>query len=146
MKFHWGHGLFVAIILGVSGISLLVILSVRERIDLITEDYYPRGLTYERQIEKIRNTNSLEQKVLIDVSDSLIITFPRIIDPPDSIQGEIWLYAAANKYADKKIQIKLNKAYYQTINLYQLNMTKYEIIIDWRAGGKSYFQKEHFIP
>ncbi len=146
MKFHWGHGLLIAIILGVSGISLMVFLSVRERIDLITEDYYPRGLTYDQQIEKIKNTNSLEKKVLIEVSDSLIISFPRIVDPPDSISGEIWLYSAADKFADKKFQIQLNKAYYQTIDIKQLYMAKYEIIIEWRAGGKAYYQKDLFIP
>lgn len=146
MKFNWGHGLLVAIVLGVSGILLLVILSSRERIDLITDDYYPKGLVYETQIEKMKNTNSLEQGVLIESSDSLIILFPRITDSPDSIKGEIWIYSAADKFADKKLQIKLNESFYQAIDPKQFYMAKYEIIINWKADGIEYYHKEHFIP
>lgn len=146
MKFHWGHGLLVAIILSVSGISLLVFLSSRERIDLITEDYYPKGLAYDQQMEKIKNTNSLEKKVLVEISDSLYISFPRIVDFPDSIRGEIWIYSAADKYEDKKLKIDLNASFYQAIELQQFNLAKYEIIVDWKAEGKEYFQKEPFFP
>ena len=125
---------------------MLVILSSRERIDLITEDYYPRGLTYEQQIEKMRNTNSLSRKVLIELRDSLVLRFPSITDYPDSIQGEIWIYSAADKYADRKLEIHLNGSFSQSVDIRGLSLAKYEIIIDWKASGKEYLQKELFYP
>ena len=144
MKFTVGHGITIAIILCVSGILTLVVLSVRERIDLISEDYYPKGISYEKQIEKIKNTNALDKKISVTVHDSLFIQFPRIVDTPDSIRGEIWIYYVADKYADKVYDINLNDSFYQAIDLNELPMTKYDILIDWEANMKQYFQKEQF--
>jgi hypothetical protein len=146
MKFHWGHGLLIAIIISVLAISFLVFLSSRERIDLITEDYYPKGLKYDLQIEKIKNTNSLDKKLWIEIRDSLIISFPQIVRSPDSIEGEIWIYSAADKFADKKLKIELNESFYQAIDLKQFHLAKYEIIVDWKANGKEYYQNEPFFP
>jgi hypothetical protein len=146
MKFHWGHGLLIAIILGVSGILLLVFLSSRERIDLITEDYYPKGINYQQQIEKIKNSSALKQGISLKVSDSLLISFPRVVSSPDSIRGEIWIYSAADKFADMKMMINLNDSYSQSIDIRNLHLAKYELIIDWEAEGKAYLHKELFFP
>jgi hypothetical protein len=84
--------------------------------------------------------------VNIKASDSLLIEFPRIVKNPDSITGEIWLYSAADKFADIRAKISLNDSFCQSFDLKKLKRTKYEIILDWQAEGKAYFQKELFFP
>ena len=52
MKFNWGHGIVVTMGIAMSLILVLVYFSYQQTIDLVTEDYYPKQLVYENQIDK----------------------------------------------------------------------------------------------
>lgn len=143
MKINWGHGLLIAIVIGTGGILFLVYMAFRQNIDLVTEAYYPKELVYESQISKIKNTNSLVNKVLVTVyRDSLHITFPKVVDIPDNIKGEIWLYFPADKTKDKKYSIDLSDKLRQSFILSNIKKGKFEVLIDWEAQGTEYFQRE----
>lgn len=146
MKFNWGHGIFLTIIICSSGILLLVYLSYQQKIDLVTEEYYPKELVYEDQISKIKNSNALAEKISIErKNDSLLLTFPKIAVTADSIKGEIWFYFPSDKAEDKKMKIEPSENFIQSINLSNFKAGKYEIIFDWRVEQTKYFQKELFL-
>jgi len=143
MKFNWGHGLLIAIIVCTGGLLLLVFLSSRQKVDLVTEEYYPKELVYEEEIQKLKNTNSLTERIEVEVgSDSLHIRFPDISLPFDSISGEIWFYFPADKTADNRNAVRLSEKYEQSFSLSLFRKGKYEVIIDWQAGQTNYLQKE----
>jgi hypothetical protein len=143
MKINWGNGLLIAILVSSLGIVFLVILSSKENIDLVTEEYYPRELVFDQQIDKLKNTRDLQQKVIIEeTADSILIRFPCTVANADWVEGEIWFYYAANKQADKKITIELNDAYIQKFALTEFTRGKCEIIIDWTDGKLGYMQQE----
>ena len=142
MKFNWGHGLFVVILLGVGGILLLVFLSTREKIDLVTEDYYPKELKYEKQIEKQKNTQKLPRKVSVNLAESLVIEFPEITEDASNIHGEIWLYRPSDKAFDKKEIIRLDSLFRQEFEISKYPAGKYEIILEWNCNNTEYYQKE----
>ena len=122
---------------------MLVYLSSHQKIDLVTEDYYPKELVYEDQIQKLKNTHSLADRIKVEVgSDSLHIRFPEMSVPRDSISGEIWFYFPADKKADSKNSVRLNDNYEQSFSLSLFRIGRYEVIIDWQAGQTKYLQKE----
>ena len=147
MKFNWGHGLFVTILFGVAGIMTLVFLSSREKIDLVTEDYYPRELVYEKQIEKQKNTQKLNEKVFVFVTDTIIFQFPDISKDPFSIEGEILFYRPSDRAFDRKEILRLDSLYRQEFRAADFPSGKYEVILEWECDGIEYLQKEIlFIP
>jgi hypothetical protein len=142
MKFNWGHGLFAVIVLGVSGILLLVYLSSKEKIDLVTDDYYPKELRYEEQIIRQKNTQNLSRKVSVTMERSLKLEFPDITAEASDIKGEIWLYRPSDKIHDRREVIRLDTIFRQEIELQNLPEGKYEVILEWNCNNTEYYQKE----
>jgi hypothetical protein len=142
MKFNWGHGILLVILLSMAGFLTLVFISTNERIDMVTEDYYPKELKYDDQIEKIKNYNALTKKVEITLEESLLIQFPDDIANADAIRGLVHLYRPSDKDLDIEKEIKLDEAYRMTISKQDLKSGKYELIIEWQANGQPYLTKQ----
>lgn len=142
MKFNWGHGIILVILLSMAGFLTLVFISTNERIDMVTEDYYPKELKYDDQIEKIKNYNALTKKVEITLEESLLIQFPDDMANADAISGLVHLYRPSDKDLDIEKEIKLDEAYRMTISKQDLKSGKYELIIEWQANGQPYLTKQ----
>ncbi|MBR8535480.1 FixH family protein [Carboxylicivirga sediminis] len=142
MKFNWGHGIFLVIVLAVAGFLSMVFITTRERIDMVTEDYYPKELRYDDQIEKIKNYNALSKKVEVTLGDALYIQFPDNIANAPDINGLVHLYRPSDKDLDIEKGIQLDSSYAMSIPLSDLMSGKYELIIEWQANGQPYLTKE----
>lgn len=141
-KLNWGHGIFIAIAVMVLTILSVVLWLTNERIDLVADDYYPKGIQYETQLIKQRNTAGLTKPVSIELSDSLWITFPDDFSLHDSIKGEIWFYKASDKREDYRYQFMGLSSHKLSFPLNRFANGRYELIIDWRYLDKDYYFKE----
>ncbi len=141
MKFNWGHGLTVAILLAITGITSLVYVTTAERIDMVTDEYYPKELKYQEQIEKIRNYNALEEKIQFTVQDTIIIRFPKLCDKPHDITGSVHLYRPSDKRLDKEQVLLLDSTFRFYWDKDKLEPGKYEVIIEWNANKTSFITK-----
>lgn len=141
MKFNWGHGLFVVIILGITGFLTLVFITTRERIDMVTDEYYPKELKYQNQIEKTKNYNALTQKIELKVNGDLEVIFPKLTDKPEGITGNIHIYRPSDKRLDLQKEIQLDTTFTSMFNKSALQSGKYEVIIEWQANNQPYFAK-----
>ncbi|WP_439185458.1 FixH family protein [Carboxylicivirga taeanensis] len=142
MKFNWGHGIVVVIATAVLGFVSLVFIVTNERIDMVTEDYYPKELKYDDQIEKLKNYHALSKKVEVSLGESLLIQFPDDIADANAISGLVHLYRPSDKDLDIEQEIKLNAAYQMRITKDALRGGKYELIIEWQANGQPYLTKQ----
>jgi hypothetical protein len=141
-KLNWGHGIFIAISIMVLAILTMVIKLSNERIDLVADDYYPKGIQHETQLEKQRLTAGLKSQLTIFVDDSVSITFPHDFEVPDSVKGEIWFYKASDKRDDIKKVIDLNNSHTTTFPINNFSYGRYEVIIEWSYQGNLYYFKE----
>ena len=144
MKFNWGHGLITAIALGIIGILTLVFVTTRERIDLVTEDYYPKELKYEDQLVKIRNYQALQTPITLEEKDELWLRFPPVTDVASEITGSIHVYCPADKDKDMTFPVSLNEGFKQVLPLKELTRGKYEIKVEWQANGTDYLYKQTY--
>ncbi|MCU4158039.1 FixH family protein [Carboxylicivirga sp. A043] len=142
MKFNWGHGIILVIACSVIGFLSLVYVTTRERIDMVTEDYYPKELKYDNQIEKLKNYNALTKKVEVNIDQSFEIIFPDNIADADAITGLVHIYRPSDKTLDVEEDIKLDEHYKLSIPLSKLKSGKYELIIEWQANGQPYLTKQ----
>jgi len=141
MKFNWGHGIFIVIVIGITGFLSLLYITTRERIDMVTEDYYPKELKYEDQIIKTKNYNALREKVIVKVEDQVSINFPKQLGTAQQITGLVHFYRPSDKLLDVETELVLNDSYAMFFDKENFKEGKYEVIIEWQAGEKPFFTK-----
>ncbi len=145
MKLNWGNGLLVVIILFILSVVATLIFSLNVKTDLVEKDYYPKELEYQKQIDKIENSNTLENSVTFQLDHNyLIIKYPRL----DSLQvpeGKILFYRPSDKDLDFEIPVDPDTSLYQTINLSSMVKGKYVVKIDWSLDETEYYTEETII-
>ncbi len=73
MKFHWGHAIFLVIIMFLAAMTWIIVFAFSQKVNLVTPEYYPKGVDYEDQINKIRNTAKLDHKILFEKQNDKLV-------------------------------------------------------------------------
>jgi nitrogen fixation protein FixH len=142
MRFNWGTGIVIALIIMISGMIYLVSIAIRQDYDLVDKDYYQKSEKYQDHIEKVKNTEALAVKITFKQSeDSLHLNFPNVSEPKD-YTGSVHFYSPVEEKRDLIIPIKLNSVYSQLIDLSTLEKGRYSVKIDWSANKTDYYQEE----
>lgn len=146
MKFNWGTGITIGIILFMAFILQYVI---RVQVDssydneLVTEDYYQAESLIDSKYEKKQNANNLSVKLLIkNVADGVVIEFPSDFDFT-KITGEIFLYRPSNEKLDQTLPLKLTSNSL-LIPKAELVSGRWDVSVDWTYDGISYLSSESF--
>ncbi len=142
IKFNWGTGIVIALIVMISGMLVLVSIAVRQDFDLVDKDYYQKSITYQQHIEKVGNTAALETKIVFELlADTLKLKFPNLGNY-ESVTGKIHFYSPVEERRDFSLEVKVDTAFLQIIALKKLEKGRYQVKIDWTANAVSYYQEE----
>jgi hypothetical protein len=143
IKFNWGTGIFIAIVLFMTFILTFVYKSFSEkyRHELVSEDYYGDELRYQEEIDKLNNALKLNEDISLHVSNKgITIVFPEDIDF-NKIFGIISFQRLSNKKLDFNQEINL-KSHTVLIPENKLVLGKWEVKIDWLYEDEKYLLKE----
>ena len=93
IKWNWGWGILLTIILFM-GLTLARVLYFMNRdVDLVTDHYYDKEIKYQQQIDKEKRTVKLNENLNVEYSGSLL----HVMFPKDSaISGDLYFYRPAN--------------------------------------------------
>ncbi len=143
-KFNWGHGLLLFIILFVGSMLYLVSLCFKEHFDLVSDDYYEKELVYQKQIERKKNTSSLESELTIQynkMDKRIVIQLPSRFNNL-SIPLDIVLYKPDNASLDKQLSITAidSKA---TVDASLLKPGLWRMQVYWNGKDESYFNESN---
>lgn len=142
IRFNWGTGIFIVIVLIFGGVIAFFIYSSNLDINLVENNYYEKELVYEQRIEKIRNANSLPEKIRIEPEGEFIIFhFPDTLRN-SSLKGSIWFYRPSDESKDFTVPISPDDSLKQFINRGSLIPGKYLVKIEWEMDGTPYYQEE----
>jgi len=145
MKINWGTGILIFIVLFLIAIVSFVIFTTTQKVNLVEEDYYPKELNFDSQIEKNSNTEALAEKVMIISADSVIvIRFPELFKD-GQLEGSILVYRPSDDKEDILYPIHLDSNLYQILPASKLLPGKYIIKLDWTFEGVEYFQEQIII-
>ncbi len=141
IKFNWGTGIFIFLILFFISIFWFVIFSFTVRQDLVEDDYYPKELEYEQQIQKQQNVTQLGEKISIrKEAEQLFLQFPKT-QADDEIKGQILVYRPSDSRLDETHNIKLNSLNEQQLNTSKFRSGKYVLKIGWSYQEKAFYQE-----
>ncbi len=146
MKFrlNWGTGIVIAMLSFMIFILSFVYKSLamdEYQHELVSEDYYKDELHYQEEIDKLNNSHSLEQDIVLTNSkEGVLVSFPKNI-VQESIVGSIYFQRLSNEKLDFTEQIKLS-GHQQMIPVEKLVSGKWIVKIDWETGQDKYLFKE----
>ncbi len=147
LKFDWGTGITLFIILFISFYIFLIFLTKSKPFDMVTEDYYPESIVFEDQIEKTRHAKELDEIIDIKViNDTLIIKLPAWKNA-NIATGNFEFYRPSNAKNDISIAVNVNTRGIQKVYPSGLISGRYILKADWIIDGIGYYDEiSVFVP
>jgi hypothetical protein len=127
------YGLFAA---GTTGFAWY---ATRQRVELVSDDYYARSLAHDERMIAVANANALGDDFKIDVSDdgrALALTWPSRLS---GVHGHVRLYRASDATADHVFPLEPDRENRQRFSLHDLPAGHWSIQLDWVAAGDAYY-------
>jgi hypothetical protein len=144
IKINWGTAIVIAFALFMSFILFFVFrVQSDSKYDneLVTEEYYKKEATVQKDIEYVNNANALSEKVKINnASEGITVSFPKDLDFK-KIKGTVSLYRPSNKKLDFVNPIALSDS---DLLIPKKNLVGglWDITVEWTYEGKTYLNKE----
>lgn len=138
LKFNWGTGIFISIVLFMTISIILAVIFMNQRVDLVTNNYYEKTLTYQNQIDTYKRTAELKEKVSFNYADNKInLSFPgsflQLVK-----NGKLYFYRPSDSRKDFSVPIQLNEEGSQTVNTTEIDKGYWKIEIQWTMNNEDY--------
>lgn len=147
MKFNWGTGIVVGMVLYMGFIITLSTKMIGSKVDLVDNNYYELGIEHEQHIERVKATRALSQPIDVKVNFSaqqLELTFPKEFNN-QSIKGTVILFRPADKNEDVRKPLKLDSKLQQNISLSKLSDGIWKVKLQWNSAGKDYYYEKEIV-
>lgn len=145
MKFHWGHGILIALILIVITFSTALVLSFSDEKDhqLVTEDYYAKELAFQNQIDRSNNAKRAGYTLEVNQEESgLTISIEGL--NTTITEGTAALMRPSDESLD--VTMKLSPRGNCVFEESRLKRGKYSLAVSWEQGDTPYLlEKQVFI-
>ncbi len=142
MKMGWGWKIAV-LYTGFAGmILLLVVSSVRQDFDLVSENYYDDEIKYQNVIDAGKNQAGLSAAMAIHANGSqVVIEFPDELSKGE-LTGKVSFYSPVNAAWDKSFDIAMQSGSNRmAVPRVALQNTRYIVKISCALAGKDYYQE-----
>lgn len=144
-KLNWGYRIAILFCSFVAFILFLVFRSHSEDFSLVTKDYYKGSMEYQQQMDKIKNSAELPDKLHMAFSQenkTAQFSFPKNMT---AVQGNILFYRPSDSKQDMKIAVKTDTENQQSVSFSDLQKGLWRVQVDWSAGGTAYFDEQTLV-
>ena len=139
INFNWGwkiailYGSFVCLML------FMVYKTSKEKVELVSENYYEKELQYQGQLDKQNRANALAEKLEWRVSGSEItMNFPKLADA-QNVSGNIHFYCPADEKSDFNYPFSATPSQPLSVKSDKIHHGTYKMKIDWKEGQTEYY-------
>jgi len=137
MKFNWGTGILIFLVLFLAASAAFIIFAMNQDVNLVHKDYYEKGVDYTQEMNTMSRSEKFtdsvlvyfdEQKLLVDVRTSLAVAI-------DS--GKVLMFRPSGSKYD--IQFPLNIPV-ETISIAREKLIagRYILKLSWYSAGLKY--------
>ncbi|MCC7318313.1 MAG: FixH family protein [Bacteroidales bacterium] len=144
MKWNWGTKLALAMAAFMIMIIIFAVLMMRENIQLVEKDYYPKGQAFQELIQKKTNTVPFEEEIKYTIGQGqLQIMFPVFFEP-EQIKGTVHFYNRMEEFGDKTFELKPDANGFFKFPLPELH-GRYIVKIDWTFNNQGYYTEKTIV-
>ena len=148
MKFNWGHGISIFLVIFVlTTIGVVVLISTDSAYDheVVSDFYYKEGLEYQYEIERENNLKSLESKMFYSYTEAgLISTFPTELDA-SKITGKLEMFRPSKKLLDFEEAVSVDDNHQMLIPADKLIRGKWRVKILFKEDRTEYLYKAELV-
>ena len=136
----WGFGLVAAFGVFIGGVLVMVWVSVAQRVDLVSDEYYEEGLRYQKRIQAKEHAG--DGGVAISLApDGIRLQFPSAGTTRD-VEGIVVLYRPDNRGRDRSLPVALDSLSGQTIAGSSLHPGLWRVKVQWSSAGVEYYAEQ----
>ena len=122
-------------------IATMVILTMRENIDLVTPDYYEHELNYQSRIDAIDRTAALNEPLNWELKENrLYLHVPKELEGKE-VSGTICFFRPSDSRLDEDMSIPATRNGSTSISLRLLQKGMYKMQISWQADTVAYYSE-----
>ncbi len=138
---HPGNILLAGFGLMLLMMGVLVFLSVRQDISLVSKQYYEQELIYQQKIDASTNANAYAGAFQVRLqAEQLLLSIPQML-AQHMEAGQAWFYCPANESMDRKITLHASESGQYIFNRSQFPGKGYLLKLSFTASGKSYYKE-----
>jgi len=138
----WGVKITTLYIGFVGLILTLVIISMNQKVDLVSKDYYSEEIKFQDRIDATQNANGVNKLISFTTVDKkLIIDYEPDVLTKDFI-GEINFFRPSDSDKDMKVKMNPDIDGVQTIDISSLTHGMYKLQLSWNCNGKKYYKED----
>lgn len=135
---NWGQSIILAFVLFALFIGSLVVVCLRQDVQLIAPDYYQQELVYQQQLERMNNANRLAVRPVIHVSrEWLEVEYTLMADLENPT---LELFRPSDQRFDRNFNLSAEVK--QRLDVRSLPQGFYKARMRWTMQGREYFIEE----
>lgn len=137
MKFHWGTGILIFLILFLIAAGFFIGFAVKQDVSLVHQDYYERGVDHSAQMEVEARSVPYSEFIRTGVADGnfLVEVEPSLASEMDSATIQLYRPSDSDLDLTKPFHADENP---QFIPLNSLVPGRYILHVYWTNGGLKY--------
>lgn len=137
----WSYRITILYVGFVVLIISMVVLAMRQNVDLVAKDYYDQELKYQNKIDVINRTRELSEPLSWEVKPGeLSLKFPRQFKG-QHIEGSIYFFRPSNAVLDQTIVIVTDTSGIQSISTKELMKGAYKMQVSWSVNNNTYYNE-----
>ena len=145
LKLNWGTRIAVLYIGFVLLIVLMMTLSMRQKVELVSNDYYDKELVFQNKIDEMNNANALLEKITHSITDnSFLIQYPSQFKG-HKVEGTVLFFRPSDASKDFTKVIQMGENMQQNIELNSFSKGMYKMQISWKVNDTPYFSEETIV-
>lgn len=136
---NWGKSIVLVFIVFAGFIGTMVYTMIRQRVDLVRDDYYQDEMTYQKQIDRVSRTARLstEPALVIDTDSQAL----NLRLPTGWSAGKLTFYRPSDRLQDRTIRLVTNQ---QAVSTKGLTRGLWRAQLSWSVGGEDYYYEQTF--
>lgn len=138
---NWGFKIAIVYIGFVALIVSMVIISSRNKSELVAKDYYAQELNYQQRIDAIHNEQQLSSSISFTVLDDRIKLHFSPEEITKDFNGEVVFFRPSDASKDRKLKLSFDAGGNQLISKSLLSKGVYKMCISWSKGPTSYYKE-----
>lgn len=141
MKISWGTGIVIAIVIFMTITLATVVFMMNQDVDLVSDDYYEKGIKYQEQIDMENRSQRLKDNVKMEWSGGMFeISFPDEFYG-QILSGQIFFYRPSDSKKDFRLPLNLTERK-QYIPVQGLEKGLWRVKLNWNLNNKDYYYSE----
>ena len=135
---NWGYKIILAFTLFGALMVGMVVISMRQDINLVAEDYYEQELNFQSRIDAMENVRKLDSVPEIYINEGqLVIDYLNI--PSEFSHGTLTLHSPISNKYDSQWEFSTDKLPNFKLDTSALKKGYWKAQLEWHAGGLTYY-------